>query len=49
MNWWGTASVSVMAVFGAASLALTQISTLLTKAIDVVRMWRQLREEMRQR
>jgi hypothetical protein len=48
MNW-GTASVSVMAVFGAASLALTQTSALLRKAVDVVRAWRQFRNEVKRR
>jgi hypothetical protein len=46
---WGTVTVSMMAVFGAASVALTQISTLITKAIDVVRVWRELRREIRKR
>lgn len=48
MNW-GAVTVSVMAVFGAASLVLTQTSMLLTKAVDVVRAWRKLRGEMRSR
>jgi hypothetical protein len=46
---WGGVTVSVMAVFGAASLVLTQTSMLLTKAVEVVRAWRRLRGEFRRR
>jgi hypothetical protein len=48
MNW-GAVTMSVMAVFGAASLALNQTTALLCKAADVVRAWRQLRDEVKRR
>lgn len=46
MNW-GAVTLSILAVFGAASLVLSQTSNLLSKAAEVVRAWRELRKTIK--
>lgn len=43
---WDSVSVVTMAAFGVASLVLSQTRDLLSKAVGVVRAWRELRKEI---